>query len=142
MSQTKKILILILAFAILIIGILVVAKSVSKNELKTNPQNSTQITQDAKNIPPETQKVPDTKSILRGKITKVDMQQVSITDTNKNELKLNIPEKGVKFFKETKLKEGITLKEVGLFDLKVDSNVEIEYNPETSNLNFVKVLAE
>jgi Flp pilus assembly protein CpaB len=135
----KKIIILILALAILIVGILVIARSVSNKELKNGiPSQS----KDSANPTEDSQVVPDAKSILQGKITQVDMTTLTVTDANKNEIKLNIPEKDVKFYAETKLGEGITLKEIGLFDLKVDSDVEIEYNPETSNLNFIKVLVK
>jgi hypothetical protein len=143
----KKVLILILAVLILAVSILILAKNISNKEQKNKPtpaptSTSTKTTNPTEPIAEKQIVVPDAKSILRGKITQVAIQQIAIMDANKNEVKLNIPEKNVKFYQETKLDKSITLKEIGLLDIKINSKVEIEYNPENGNVNFIKVLVE
>lgn len=76
-----------------------------------------------------------------GKLTMVDIGAVKATTDSGEELTLNISqEKGASFIKQTKQGEDTFLnEEIGLFDLPLNKEVEIQYNNKTNDLMMVIV---
>lgn len=88
------------------------------------------------------QNIPDIQSVLNGQITKIDLGSVALKTEEGEETTLVIPENNVQFFEEISIEDGITLKEIGLLEIEKNKEVQVQYNPETGNVSFIKVLLE
>lgn len=78
---------------------------------------------------------------VTGKLTAVDIGEVKATTESGEEISLKISqEKGASFYKQTKEKEDTFFNaEIGLFDLPLNKDVQIQYDGETNELMMVIV---
>jgi hypothetical protein len=65
---------------------------------------------------------------------------IAIKDVDGQEREFKIPAENAKFFQEVEQQGATTLKEIGLFDMKVGSKAIVECDPETNEVVSVKLL--
>lgn len=141
MDKIKKTLIIVLAtLAVIMIILMVVAKVISSRsdqaEKTSNSQNSS--SSDKKVFTEE-----DLKKVIQGRISDLTESSLVITDKLDQKTRLFIPQKNVKFFKEIETnQDSLTLKEIGLFEIEEDSQVEAVYDFRTRMVSFLKVVEE
>lgn len=76
---------------------------------------------------------------ITGKIISMDISAIKVK-TDKEELTFVIPEKGVSFMEQKKQKNGdLSMKEIGLFQVPKNKNVEIQYNDLTKEVMLIVV---
>ena len=79
---------------------------------------------------------------IQGKVSKIDIASVTVKDEKENEATLSFSPEGAQIFKEVEKDDGVTLEEVGLFDIEAGSSVEVQFDTKTREVEFMKVLAE
>lgn len=100
------------------------------NQAKNNQEGVSPLTEEEKEIVTNTKL---TKAILKT----VDIGQITI-ETEGQELILKIPEENVNFVKQTPQEDGSILnEEIGLFDLPLDKEVEVQYNASKNEVMLV-----
>ncbi|HAT74104.1 MAG TPA: hypothetical protein DCS08_03795 [Candidatus Moranbacteria bacterium] len=103
-----------------------IEKLQNKEENKISEENVNEV--EAKDI-----------KIVTGKIISIDISSVKIK-TSDGELTLSIPEQSVSFLQKTTQKNGdLLMKEIGLFDVVKNKDVEIQYNSTTNEVILVEI---
>ena len=103
-----------------------IEKLQNKEENKISEENVNEV--EAKDI-----------KIVTGKIISIDISSVKIK-TSDGELTLSIPEQSVSFLQKTTQKNGdLLMKEIGLFDVVKNKDVEIQYNSAKNEVMLIVV---
>ena len=103
-----------------------IEKLQNKEENKISEENVNEV--EAKDI-----------KFITGKIISIDISSVKIK-TSDGELTLSIPEQNVSFLQKTTQKNGdLLMKEIGLFDVVKNKDVEIQYNSTTNEVILVEI---
>jgi hypothetical protein len=143
MDKNKKILIgvLLVVLAILII-VLIITKNSQPTKQVTFPDNTqtTEADTNKEGQEPDSDEIVKNEPITQGTISKVDIAMIAIEDANDQEREFKIPTENAKFFQEVEQQGATTLKEIGLFDMKVGSEAIVECDPETNEVVSVKLL--
>jgi len=143
--QNKRILVLLLV-VLLISGTLLIVFML--NQKKTNPTNNS-ISLNEK-IPPEGKTTPTTKEkekiqnikAGRGVLESVDIGAVVFNPNEQEQtITLKIPNEGTSFVNLIKQEDGSFLnEEIGLFDLPLNEEVEVQYDSAENELMMIMVL--
>ena len=132
MNDQKKKIIIISSIIVVVLVVILVAISFNKKDKVQN-----------KSLPPilTTEEQTEKKSIenVVGKITTINASYVEVIVGGAEKIKLDIPQSGVTFAKQTKKDNKLISEEIGLFDLPKDKDVEIQYNSGTKKLMMVIV---
>ena len=103
-----------------------IEKLQNKEENKISEENVNEV--EAKDI-----------KFITGKIISIDISSVKIK-TSDGELTLSIPEQSVSFLQQTTQKNGdLLMKEIGLFDVVKNKDVEIQYNSAKNEVMLIVV---
>ena len=103
-----------------------IEKLQNKEENKISEENVNEV--EAKDI-----------KFITGKIISIDISSVKIK-TSDGELTLSIPEQNVSFLQKTTQKNGdLLMKEIGLFDVVKNKDVEIQYNSAKNEVMLIVV---
>jgi seryl-tRNA synthetase len=100
------------------------------NQVKKNQEEVTPLTEEEKEM---IKKIRNVKAILKT----VDIGQITM-EAEGQELELKVPEQNVNFVKQTPQEDGSILnEEIGLFDLPLDKEVEVQYNANKNEVMLV-----
>jgi len=147
-QKNKKILmILIIILAILAFvfaTIFAINKNKTKNSPMRTPSSEKNLNDDEEDPTPEIseEKRAQIAAIrnIKGKITKIEVSSIEITPTEGGKLTLKVPQKGANFSSLTKREDGVFMvKEIGLFDIPKNKEVDIQYNSTTNEVMLVSV---
>ncbi|MDO9231542.1 MAG: hypothetical protein Q7U36_03660 [bacterium] len=149
MEQKNKKIILILIIVLAILAfifatIFAINKNKAKNSSKTTPAVEKNLNDDEED---QTPKISEEKKAqvaairnIKGKITAIDISAISVTPTTGEKLTLKVPQKGANFSSLTKQKDGSFMaKEIGLFEIPKNKEVDIQYNSTTNEVTLVTV---
>ncbi|MFA6160366.1 MAG: hypothetical protein WC678_04765 [Parcubacteria group bacterium] len=138
----------ILAVSIIVLAILtlILVAIIMKNKKKSvaPPKTNPNIEESQKN---STSQISEEKKAevaairnIKGKITDIKIDSISVTPTTGEKLTLKVPQKGANFSSLTKQKDGsFMVKEIGLFEVPKNKEVSIQYNSTTNEVMLVEV---
>ncbi len=147
-QKNKKILmILIITLAILAFifaTIFAINKNKVKDASKTNQSSGKNLNDDEEDPTPKIseEKKAQVAAIrnIKGKITKIEVNSIEVIPTEGEKLTLKVPQKGANFSSLTKREDGaFMVKEIGLFDIPKNKEVDIQYNSTTNEVMLVSV---
>lgn len=121
---------------------LIITKNSQPTQQVTFPDN-TQTTEADTNKEvqePAGDEIVKNEPITQGTISKIDIALIAIEDANGQEREFKIPAENAKFFQEIEQQGAITLKVIGLFDMKLGSEAIVECDLETNEVVSVKLL--
>lgn len=125
----------VLAFILVMLFIVVKKQSLLNNQKNDFIQSEFQL----QPIQKEDTQVTVESETISAKITSMNIATIKIIKNDGQEMTLNVPSEGAKFFEESKGDEKNQRTEIGLFQIPKDKEVEITYNKQNNDLMAVVV---
>jgi len=146
MEQKNKSILAVSIIVLVILALVLVAIVMKNNKKKVTapPSVSPKIEKSIEELIPQVTEekkaeVAVTRNII-GKITAIKIDSISVTPAAGEKLTLKVPQKGANFSSLTKQKDGsFMVKEIGLFDIPQNKDVEIQYNSQKMEVTLVSV---
>jgi hypothetical protein len=136
-EKNKKILIPLIAVVFFAAAVFFIINKKASDKTASNISTAT-IEKKEEASQPETEPLKN----IKGQIKSVDISGIKVLTEEKEEIFLKISqEKAAHFFESTKKKEGgFTNKEIGLLDLPLNKDAEIQFNSQTNELRMIIII--
>lgn len=134
--QTKRIIIIVttIFLAVIALSFLYLIYQEKQTTKITNTQSTISQKENQTNNQQELNQNPKT---IKATLKQVDIDNITV-QANNQEMSFTIPEQNVNFVKQTQPENGaIVNEEIGLFDLPLDKEIEIQYNANNNEVMMV-----